>query len=190
MHIRRTQHLFPIRPYLPLLIASLEDTDANVRECARTSVVELFTGPGVTDAARTDLKKEMTKKNVRKQIADSVLNRVLSGSTNNRSATPFSDTGSEAGDSTAKKAYVPPSMRLAGGEAVSNGKPSSGPTAISRTVSQPAILSAHSRPSSRAAVTAPPTPVGDNSSPDVPVVYVCVTRSLLAMASRDEHWVS
>lgn len=53
---------FPLRPYLPLLVELLEDSDSNVREVARQSVVELFTGPTVTDAARADLKKEMAKK--------------------------------------------------------------------------------------------------------------------------------
>ena len=80
VHIRRTHHLFPLRPYLPHLIDALEDTDPAVRECARQSVVELFTGPGATDAARADLKKEMTKKGVRKTIVDGVLSKVLSGS--------------------------------------------------------------------------------------------------------------
>ncbi|OBZ76525.1 Protein STU1 [Grifola frondosa] len=65
----------PIRPYLPALVEALEDTDGTVRECARVSVVELFTGPGVTDAARADLKKELTKKGVRKTIVDGVLSR-------------------------------------------------------------------------------------------------------------------
>ena len=62
VHIRRVHHLFPLRPYLPHLVDALEDTDSTVRECARQSVVELFTGPGVTDTARADLKKEMAKK--------------------------------------------------------------------------------------------------------------------------------
>ena len=62
VHIRRHHHLFPLRPYLPQLVDALEDTDSNVRDCARQSIVELFTGPGVTDAARADLKKELTKR--------------------------------------------------------------------------------------------------------------------------------
>lgn len=41
--------------------------------------MEIFTGQGVTDAARADLKKEMTKRNVRKAILDNVLLKILSG---------------------------------------------------------------------------------------------------------------
>lgn len=41
--------------------------------------MEIFTGQGVTDAARTDLKKEMAKKGVRKTIVDNVLIKLLSG---------------------------------------------------------------------------------------------------------------
>lgn len=43
-------------------------------------MVQIFTAPGVTDAARADLKKEMTKKNVRKGIVDGVLNQLLANS--------------------------------------------------------------------------------------------------------------
>lgn len=48
-----------------------------MRDCARNSVIELFTAPGVTDAARADLKKEMTRKNVRKTIVDAVLGKLM-----------------------------------------------------------------------------------------------------------------
>ncbi|EIN10669.1 hypothetical protein PUNSTDRAFT_142631 [Punctularia strigosozonata HHB-11173 SS5] len=183
VRIRRAHHMFPIRPYLPLLISALEDTDSTVRECARQSVVELFTGPGITDAARTDLKKEMTKKNVRKQIAESVLQRVLSGSTSERAVTPHSDRGgSDTGsDPHPAKDYVPPSMRLVG---VSNGRPTSAssnrPAPIGRTVSQPAV-----RPQSRAAPGPPavPTPaasepVQTSSGSEVPVVYIASSKDL------------
>lgn len=45
-------------------------------------MVLLFSGPGITDAARADLKSEMTKKNVRKTIVDGVLSKILSGGGN------------------------------------------------------------------------------------------------------------
>ena len=70
------------------MVDALEDGDGTVRECARQSVVEIFAAPGVTDAARTDLKKEMTKKGVRKTIVDSVLLKLLSGEGRN---TPSGD---------------------------------------------------------------------------------------------------
>jgi len=77
VHLRRTHPSFPIRPYLPQLVEALEDSDGTVRDCARNSVIEIFTAPGVTDAARADLKKEMTKKNVRKTIVDTVLGKLM-----------------------------------------------------------------------------------------------------------------
>lgn len=77
VHLRRAHPSFPIRPYLSQLVEALEDSDGTVRDCARTSVIEIFTAPGVTDAARADLKKEMTKKNVRKTIVDAVLGKLM-----------------------------------------------------------------------------------------------------------------
>ena len=57
--VRRLYPMFPLKTYLPSLVDLLEDTDGSVCECARQSVVELFTGPTITDAARVDLKKEV-----------------------------------------------------------------------------------------------------------------------------------
>ncbi|KAF8528882.1 clasp N terminal-domain-containing protein [Hysterangium stoloniferum] len=79
VQLRRDHPSFPLRPFLPQLVNALEDGDGTVRDCAKQSVVEIFTAQGVTDAARTDLKKEMTKRNVRKTIVDSVLLKLLGG---------------------------------------------------------------------------------------------------------------
>ena len=176
VHIRRAHHLFPLRPYLPQLVEALEDTDANVRDCARHSVVELFTGPAVTDAARADLKKEMTKKNVRKTIVDSVLTQVLAGG-GRGSNTPGtnSEAGSENGEAGSKE-YVPPSLMLM--KQKQGATPVSGITrAVSGTVRE------LPRPSSRTAMAAPPSPPPDGPSgagggSDVTPVYV---SSLLAI---------
>ncbi|KAF8271791.1 clasp N terminal-domain-containing protein [Lactarius quietus] len=94
--IRRAHHLFPIRPYSPF------------SSTAKTSVVVLFTGPGVSDAARADLKRELAKKGVRRTIVDAVLAKVL-GSVNTGTA---ASEGIEAADVspsqvTAKKEYIP-----------------------------------------------------------------------------------
>ncbi|KAG8885181.1 suppressor of tub2 mutation [Tulasnella sp. 331] len=78
--LRRTHPMFPIRPYLPQLVECLEDSDGTVRDCSRASIITLFSGPKVTDAARADLKNEMTRKGVRKGIANDVLGKLLSGS--------------------------------------------------------------------------------------------------------------
>lgn len=77
MSIRRAHSAFPIRAYLPSLVDTLEDSDGTVRDVAREGVIELFSSPGVSDAARADLKKEMIKRGVRKAIIDAVLSRVL-----------------------------------------------------------------------------------------------------------------
>lgn len=153
-----------MRPYLTLLVECLEDTDAHVRECSRQSIVELFSGPGVTDAARADLKKEMTKKGVRKTIVDGVLSKLLGGSS--ALSNPQSREGSESGDSAKAKDYVPPSLALQGKKP----RVASQPAGMARVASQ-ANLKELSRPGSRAASPPPlPTPASENV--DIQSVYV------------------
>lgn len=143
----------------------LEDTDAHVRECTRQSVVELFSGPGVTDGARADLKKEMTKKGVRKTIVDGVLSKLLSGSIYGNSQ---SHEGSENGDaaSSKPKEYVPPSLALQGRRPTV----SSQTGGLSRTTSHGSVKDI-SRPGSRAAMAAsvPPTPSTSETTEILPV---------------------
>ncbi|KAF8974575.1 clasp N terminal-domain-containing protein [Flammula alnicola] len=171
VHIRRAHHLFPIRPYLSLLVDCLEDTDPHVRDCARQSVVELFTGPGVTDAARADLKKEMTKKGVRKTIVDGVLSKLLGGPVGSN---PQSHEGSENGDATtAKKEYVPPSLALQGKRPRVVSQNSSG---MVKTTGQPSSLP---RSASRAAMTSPPPPPTPSAdSAEIRPVYIASSKDL------------
>ncbi|KAG5646405.1 hypothetical protein DXG03_003455 [Asterophora parasitica] len=176
VHIRRAHHQFPIRPYLPLLVDCLEDTDAHVRECARQSVVELFTGPGVSDGARADLKKEMTKKGVRKTIVDGVLSKLLGGSAN---SVTHSRDGSENGDvlSTKPNEYVPPSLALQARRPTVSSQNSG----MSRTASHGSVMDV-TRPSSRAAMGPPagpsvlPTPT--NESLEIQPVFIASTKDL------------
>ncbi|KAL4241509.1 CLASP family protein [Abortiporus biennis] len=173
VNIRRIHHLFPIRAYLPHLVETLEDNDSNVREIAKQSVVELFTGPGVTDAARADLKKEMSKKNVRKSIVEFILAKVLAGGGGLNSPVALSDAGSENGD-VPSTAYVPPSI------AIANKKPP--PTTSSNGASKPSLAVA-SRPASRAALVSPlPTDSGviggSVGGSDVKPVYIASSRDL------------
>jgi CLIP-associating protein 1/2 len=126
-------------------------------------VVELFTGPGVSDGARADLKKEMTKKGVRKTIVDGVLSKLLSGPVGTQSGE-----GSENGDATGSKPkeYMPPSLTLQGR------KPTVGSgSGISRTVSYGSVKDI-SRPASRAALvpSVPSTPTSENT--EIQPVYV------------------
>lgn len=155
MHVRRAHHLFPIRPYLTLLVGNLEDMDGNVRECARQSVVELFTGPAITDAARSDLKKELEKKGVRKAIVEGVLSQIVAGggpasSTLNEGGSENTDGGRGAGTSAP---YVPPSLALM------NKRPGVSGNGIPKSSSQGSI-GGSSRPASRAAVLSPIPPDG------------------------------
>jgi hypothetical protein len=180
VQLRRNHHLFPVRPYLPLLIDALEDSDANVRECAKQSVVELFTGPGVTDGARADLKKEMTKKAVRKGIVEWVLAKVSTGgagvTVSSLPPTPTEGTDNEEGGVQAKKEYVPPSLALMGRRpTVGTGVP--GPSHSTRSASSSTFVP--SRPESRGPVVQPSTSasIPDASSPEVKPVYVCTFGS-------------
>ncbi|KAI0959785.1 hypothetical protein AcW1_004513 [Taiwanofungus camphoratus] len=183
VHLRRAHHLFPIRSYLPGLIDTLEDTDGAVRECARQSIVELFTGPGVTDAARADLKKELTKKGVRKTIVDSVLSKVLSaGSGGASTPATMSEAGSENGDA-GHKEYVPPSIALMNRRPGTSAGPGSSATVsgLPRTMSQGSVKD-FARPSSRAGVTSPPPTDGasgaGSGATDVKPVYIASDRDL------------
>lgn len=76
-HLRRTYPQYPLRPFVPVLVQSLQDSDGTVRECARRSIVEIFSGSNVTDAARADLKREMEKQNIRKTMQDDILADVI-----------------------------------------------------------------------------------------------------------------
>ena len=100
VHLRRAHPSFPIRPYLPQLVEGLEDSDGTVRDCARNSVIEIFTAPGVTDAARADLKKEMTKKNVRKTIVEAVIGKLMTAGSNTDVGSPPSTTATNDSDFT------------------------------------------------------------------------------------------
>lgn len=159
----------------------MEDTDAHVRDCARSSVVELFTGPGVSDAARADLKKEMTKKGVRKTILDSVLSKVLAASS--ADSAPPSREGSENGD--AKKEYVPPSLMLQGKRPRTNSQSRTfTPMAtLPRTTSYSGSIKDSSRPQSRAGATTPPTTVLSPLNDNAEVQIVFVSKALTAFNS-------
>ncbi|EJD01068.1 uncharacterized protein FOMMEDRAFT_29840 [Fomitiporia mediterranea MF3/22] len=174
--VRRVHPMLPLKPYLLPLVELLEDTDGTVRESARQAVVELFTGPTVTDAARADLKKEMTKKNVRKTIVDSVLQKLMSGGTRPASAAGshgHSEAGSEPSEPPAKKGYIPPSLKLQGRQPTSSTTHSTLSGSGSKATS---IADITSRPASRLGGDLPATPVAEPS--DVAAVYVASVKDL------------
>jgi len=172
--IRRTHHLFPIRPYLPFLIGTLEDSDSTVRETAKTSIVVLFTGPGVSDAARADLKRELAKKGVRKTIVDTLLAKVLaSDNTGTAAGEGIETVNATQSQGSTKKEYIPPSLALqaqsaAGGSDIL----ASGPSSVSRVVSHGSVREPL-RPASRTVMTSPPPPPsGGDTTANVQAVYV------------------
>ncbi|KAF8761794.1 CLASP N terminal [Rhizoctonia solani] len=75
--IRERHSKFPLRPYVAL----------------SGWVVSLFSAPGVTDAARADLKNEMSKQGVRKTIMDAVLNKLASITAHREKNIAGSDSG-------------------------------------------------------------------------------------------------
>ncbi|KAJ9666820.1 hypothetical protein H2201_002954 [Coniosporium apollinis] len=64
----------PFKSFVPLLVANLEDADGNVRETAKSAVVDLFRN--APDHAKTDLKKQMTRHNVRSSIATYIVSQL------------------------------------------------------------------------------------------------------------------
>ncbi|KAK2466497.1 hypothetical protein APHAL10511_002139 [Amanita phalloides] len=175
--IRRSHPTFPMRPYLSLLVDCLEDTDPHVRDCARQSIVQLFSGPGVTDAARADLKKEMTKKGVRKTIVDSVLMKLLNNTT--PASAPVSLEGSENGESSAPKEYIPPSVMLQGRRPrVGSQNASSRTGEHVRSNSQGSANELSSRPASRSAMASPPAPSPTSENSEIRPVFVASSRDL------------
>jgi CLIP-associating protein 1/2 len=149
-------------------VSALEDTDAHVRECARPSVIELFTGPGVTDAARADLKKEMTKKGVRKAIVDAVLSKLVAGTVNAASGAENPEIGDA--QTANSKEYVPPSLMLQSRKLTVGSTSATVPTALTRATSLPGGAKDVTRPDSRAATTEPTTPVSEGA--ELKPVYV------------------
>ncbi|BEI94938.1 uncharacterized protein CcaverHIS019_0705190 [Cutaneotrichosporon cavernicola] len=69
----------PLKPWLASLVNLLEDSDGAVRDQARETVVALLSPSTTPPAARTEFKKLMFARNVRKSIADGILARVLGG---------------------------------------------------------------------------------------------------------------
>ncbi len=77
VEVRRLYPAFPLRPFLPQLVQALQDTDGAVRDCARKSIIEIFTGMGVSDGARADLKREMERVGIRKATMGEILGEVI-----------------------------------------------------------------------------------------------------------------
>ncbi|GAA5925902.1 CLASP family protein [Sporobolomyces koalae] len=69
----------PLKPFTPLLLPLLSDSDATVRATALSTTIAIFSSPAVSPAAKTDLKKLMSKLDVTKKVQDQILASVLAG---------------------------------------------------------------------------------------------------------------
>lgn len=68
-------HSFPLRSFLSQFVTLLEDSDSSVREAARSTIITLFRNSSAQ--AKTSLKKEITDKGIKKNVADEILDGVL-----------------------------------------------------------------------------------------------------------------
>ncbi|OXG25622.1 protein STU1 [Cryptococcus neoformans] len=74
-----------LKAWLGILVDLLEDGDGNVRDQARETVVELLSPSSTPPAARSEFKRLLVARNVRKTIADDIITRILSGEGSDRS---------------------------------------------------------------------------------------------------------
>lgn len=113
----------PLKPWLASLVNLLEDSDGAVRDQAREvsfsylllgpqanpaqTVVALLSPPTTPPAAKTEFKKLMLARNVRKSIADVILARVLGGAS--VPSTPSAGRPGAMGSSASTRAPTPAS---------------------------------------------------------------------------------
>ncbi|CAE6506955.1 unnamed protein product, partial [Rhizoctonia solani] len=188
--IRETYPKFPLRPYVALSVELLEDGDGSVRDAARAGVVALFSSPGVTEAARADLKNEMSKRGVRKTIMDGVLSKLAVVSAPRAKSVAGSDSGvgtdtevlSRPGTSMGRRPVGTPIARTVSiTSATGSANGVDRPLSRQEETSQP--------PSSAVTISIPPGPsVGgiksadatgaSATSADVPTVFIASARDL------------
>ncbi|TIB93662.1 hypothetical protein E3Q19_00860 [Wallemia mellicola] len=78
---------FPLRTFLSPFVILLEDSDASVREAARSTIITLFRNSSAQ--AKTSLRKEITDKGIRKNVADEILDGVLKSATHKPELIPM-----------------------------------------------------------------------------------------------------
>ncbi|KAF8741306.1 CLASP N terminal, partial [Rhizoctonia solani] len=186
--IRERHSKFPLRPYVALSVELLEDGDGSVRDAARAGVVSLFSAPGVTDAARADLKNEMSKQGVRKTIMDAVLNKLASITAHREKNIAGSDSGvgtdtevlSRPGTSMGRRPAGAPIVRTV--SITSTGSANGGERPLSRQEatrpSGPSVaISIPSDPSMGGIKSADAAGVSATSA-DIPTVFIATVREL------------
>ncbi|WPG97296.1 protein stu1 [Acrodontium crateriforme] len=72
----------PFKSYVSPMVACLEDADGNVREAAKTALIDLFNN--APDRAKTDLKKQLKAHSVRHTIETQILSQINAPATTAR----------------------------------------------------------------------------------------------------------
>ncbi|GAA5910131.1 uncharacterized protein JCM6883_000564 [Sporobolomyces salmoneus] len=137
----------PLKPFTPLLLPLLADSDPSVRSTALSTTISIFSAPSVTTAAKTDLKKAMAKVELPKKVQDQVIQSVLVvGQSLERS--PSQTTTSSNGQTT-----TPPSSTILAGPATrTRTRAAQNSSSSSSTTSVPTSLPAAAFPSDPSSV--------------------------------------
>ncbi|KAG9126783.1 suppressor of tub2 mutation [Ceratobasidium sp. 392] len=188
--IREAYPGFPLRPYVSRSVELLEDGDGSVRDSARTSVVTLFSAPGVTDSARADLKNEMSKRGVRKGIVEAVLSKLVGTSVARAGSVAGSDSGvntdtevlPRAGASTGRRPVGAPiartvSVTSAAGSTSAAERPLSRQDEVPSTLGPAVTLTIPSASASAGIKSAEGGGVSATSA-DIPTVFIASARDL------------
>ncbi|QRW04949.1 CLASP amino-terminal protein [Ceratobasidium sp. AG-Ba] len=188
--IRETYSGFPLRPYVSRSVELLEDGDGSVRDSARNAVISLFSAPGVTDAARADLKNEMSKRGVRKGIVEAVLSKLVGAGAGRAASVAGSDSGvntdtealPRAGASTGRRPVGIPvkrtvSVTSATGSAAASERPLSRQDEAPSLSNAPTTLAIPSGPLPTATKSAEGGGVSATSA-DIPSVFIASARDL------------
>ncbi|KAJ8294240.1 Protein STU1 [Rhodotorula toruloides] len=164
----------PLRPFTPLLLPLLSDSDSTVRSLALHTCIAVFTHPSVSSAAKADLKKAMAKMEVSKRVQEQILTAVLGGSTPAMERSPsqgsLTSSGARSESSAPATSDTAPPTRMTRSRAAAVAQSSSS------TRQPPSLLS--SLPS--AAFPPDTANVHTPSSAELLPVYIASERDLLA----------
>ncbi|GAA5975807.1 hypothetical protein JCM11641_005880 [Rhodosporidiobolus odoratus] len=177
-----------LKPYTPLLLPLLSDSDSTVRSLALHTTISVFGHPTVTAPAKADLKKAMAKLDVAKKVQDQILSAVLGGGSSasmlerSPSQASLSSAGGKSESSrnggsarSATSSHHPP-LPAPAADGPARRTRSQQATTTSTTAHTPSLLAslpATAFPSDPSAVHAP-------SSGDLSPVYIASERDLRA----------
>lgn len=94
----------PLKPFTPLLLNLLADSDQAVRALALSTSIQIFSADSVPPPAKADLKAQLLKKDLTKKVQDAILAGVLGEKMSLNGGSSIGDgmsaTGAEASTST------------------------------------------------------------------------------------------